>query len=82
MLLKGNSVLKNRVESFIKAGDESFKKMGTVKTKFLQDLLEIGGAYPDRRTWSGCAIRARISPRHGAGRGRARVDGLHRCSRG
>ena len=44
MLLKGNSVLKNRVESFIKAGDESFKKMGTVKTKFVQDLLEIGVA--------------------------------------
>ena len=46
MLLKGNSVLKNRVESFIKAGDESFKKMGTVKTKFVQDLLVVGAAPP------------------------------------
>ena len=44
MLLKGNSVLKNRNKSFITAGDASFKKMGTVKTKFVQDLLEIGVA--------------------------------------
>ena len=42
MLLKGNTVLKNRGASFIKAGDGSFKKMGTVKTKFIQDLLELG----------------------------------------
>ena len=42
MLLKGNTVLKNRGQSFIKAGDGSFKKMGTVKTKFIQDLLELG----------------------------------------
>ena len=44
MLLKGNSVLKNRAKSFITAGDASFKKMGTVKTKFIQDLLEMGVA--------------------------------------
>ena len=42
MLLKGNSVLQNRKKSFITAGDASFKKMGTVKTKFVQDLLEMG----------------------------------------
>ena len=42
MLLKGNSVLKNRKSEFITAGDASFKKMGTVKTKFVQDLLEMG----------------------------------------
>lgn len=41
MLLKGNTVLKNRGQSFITAGDKSFKKMGTVKTKFIQDLLEL-----------------------------------------
>ena len=44
MLLKGNSVLKNRGDAFIKAGSASFKKMGTVKTKFIQDLLEMGVA--------------------------------------
>ena len=42
MLLKGNTVLKNRGQQFITAGDKSFKKMGTVKTKFIQDLLELG----------------------------------------
>ena len=42
MLLKGNTVLRNRGASFIKAGDGNFKKMGTVKTKFIQDLLELG----------------------------------------
>jgi hypothetical protein len=42
MLLKGNSVLRGRGADFIKAGDGSFKKMGTVKTKFVQDLLELG----------------------------------------
>jgi hypothetical protein len=36
--------LPGRGASFIKAGDGSFKKMGTVKTKFIQDLLELGGA--------------------------------------
>jgi hypothetical protein len=44
MLLKGNSVLNDRKKAFITAGDASFKKMGTVKTKFVQDLLEIGVA--------------------------------------
>ena len=29
-------------QQFITAGDKSFKKMGTVKTKFIQDLLELG----------------------------------------
>ena len=41
MLLSGNSVLKGRGRKFITAGDEHFKKMGSVKTKFIQDLLEL-----------------------------------------
>ena len=42
MKLTGATVLQGRGASFIKAGDGSFKKMGTVKTKFIQDLLEMG----------------------------------------
>ena len=41
MLLTGNSVLANRGVQFITAGSAAFKKMGTVKTKFVQDLLDM-----------------------------------------
>ena len=41
MLLTGNSVLANRGAHFITAGSAAFKKMGTVKTKFVQDLLDM-----------------------------------------
>ena len=42
MLLTGRSVLAARKEHFMTGGSESFKKMGTVKTKFIQDLLDLG----------------------------------------
>ena len=42
MLLTGRSILEARNSEFIAQGSESFKKMGTVKTKFVEDLLEIG----------------------------------------
>ena len=41
MLLTGRSVLEQRDETFITAKSEAFKKMGTVKTKFIEDLLEL-----------------------------------------
>jgi arabinosyltransferase len=41
MLLTGNSVLQDRGVKFITAGSQAFKKMGTVKTKFVQDLLDM-----------------------------------------
>jgi len=44
MLLTGRSVLEARNTQFIAHGSESFKKMGTVKTKFVEDLLDIGVA--------------------------------------
>ena len=42
MLLTGRSVLDNRDQEFITQKSKTFKKMGTVKTKFIQDLLELG----------------------------------------
>lgn len=44
MLLTGISVLANRDQNFITGESQAFKKMGTVKTKFIQDLLELGVA--------------------------------------
>jgi hypothetical protein len=80
MLLKGNSVLKNRNKSFITAGDASFKKMGTVKTKFVQDLLEIGVAPILTGRRRHVAKRSARVFQDGLvrRRGRARVHGLHR----
>eukprot|EP01065_Artemidia_motanka_P036822 TRINITY_DN4485_c0_g1_i2.p1 TRINITY_DN4485_c0_g1~~TRINITY_DN4485_c0_g1_i2.p1 ORF type:complete len:689 (+),score=169.44 TRINITY_DN4485_c0_g1_i2:61-2127(+) len=42
MLLSGNTILRKRGAKFIQQGDGSFKKMGSVKTKFVQDLLDLG----------------------------------------
>ena len=42
MLLTGRSVLEDRDQEFITQKSKTFKKMGTVKTKFIQDLLELG----------------------------------------
>ena len=44
MLLTGISVLADRDQKFITGKSQAFKKMGTVKTKFIQDLLELGVA--------------------------------------
>ena len=42
MPLTGRSVLATRKEQFMTGGSASFKKMGSVKTKFIQDLLDLG----------------------------------------
>ncbi|OUS46581.1 nucleotide-diphospho-sugar transferase-domain-containing protein [Ostreococcus tauri] len=42
MLLTGRSVLLDRDAKFITGRSKAFKKMGTVKTKFVQDLLDLG----------------------------------------
>eukprot|EP00756_Hemistasia_phaeocysticola_P001511 Hpha_TRINITY_DN11063_c0_g2::TRINITY_DN11063_c0_g2_i1::g.92856::m.92856/K20784/XEG113; arabinosyltransferase len=42
MLLSGNTILQSRRQSFITQSDGSFKKMGSVKTKFVLDLLQLG----------------------------------------
>ena len=81
MLLKGNSVLNDRKKAFITAGDASFKKMGTVKTKFVQDLLEIGGGAiltDDDVTCLRPLIRARTLETGSYAVAAARVHGLHR----
>lgn len=42
ILLRGHSVLDRREVTFLRINDKSFKKMGSVKTLFIYDLLDLG----------------------------------------
>jgi len=41
LLLQGHSILDNRKVNFLRTSDKDFRKMGTVKTRFIKDLLDL-----------------------------------------